>query len=405
MCPRLLLVGQHDQTTGLARVVRGLARSLADRWDVHVLGVDAHGQSWPGPYTVHMSSDPMDLYGAAQVAPLVDRLCPDVVLLVHDALVLRLLLQRLRAARHRPRTVGYLPVDGPPMPHALDPLSSMDAVVVYTRYGHDIVAAYARHAGLPPGSPLDDPVVIPHGIDTEAFSPVPRADNEDGSFVVLNANRNQPRKRIDLTLHGFAEFVRAGPVDALLHLHMGQTDIGSDVLAQAAQLGIADRVRLTARRADHPSITDAELNELYNRCQVGINTSTGEGWGLVSFEHAATGAAQVVPAHTACAELWQGAAELLPIVPVPATRGRLLPTVSPEGVALALHRLYQDPHRRSALADAAYRRARYAAYSWPVVADHWAALLDRVLERQASAATRRASQQRVPSSGTVPSSR
>jgi hypothetical protein len=39
----------------------------------------------------------------------------------------------------------------------------------------------------------------------------------------------------------------------------------------------------------------------------------GEGWGLVSSEHGAAGAAQIVPDHTACAELWRGRGELIPL--------------------------------------------------------------------------------------------
>jgi hypothetical protein len=61
-------------------------------------------------------------------------------------------------------------------------------------------------------------------------------------------------------------------------------------------------------------VDDVELNLLYNACDVGITTSMGEGWGQVSCEHGAAGAAQIVPDHTACAELWRGRAELIPPV-------------------------------------------------------------------------------------------
>jgi D-inositol-3-phosphate glycosyltransferase len=43
-------------------------------------------------------------------------------------------------------------------------------------------------------------------------------------------------------------------------------------------------------------VDDRQLNLLRNACDVGINTSMGEGWGLAGFEHGATGAAQIVPA-------------------------------------------------------------------------------------------------------------
>ena len=59
------------------------------------------------------------------------------------------------------------------------------------------------------------------------------------------------------------------------------------------------------------ALSDADLNRLYNACAIGLNTSAGEGFGLVSFEHAATGAPQVVPDHDA----------LRPVTPRPAWSG------------------------------------------------------------------------------------
>ena len=109
---------------------------------------------------------------------------------------------------------------------------------------------------------------------------------------------------------------------------------------------------------------------LYNACDVGINTSMGEGWGLVSFEHGAAGAAQIVPDHSACAEVWNGRAEMIP----PARRYRPefsvfeMGEVSAEGVAQALNNLYGNPQRRQQLAQAAYQAALNPEYSWDAVA-------------------------------------
>jgi glycosyltransferase involved in cell wall biosynthesis len=41
---------------------------------------------------------------------------------------------------------------------------------------------------------------------------------------------------------------------------------------------------------------DSDINNMYNACDVGINTCLGEGFGLCNFEHASLGAAQVVSA-------------------------------------------------------------------------------------------------------------
>src|SRR5437764_14900399 len=95
----------------------------------------------------------------------------------------------------------------------------------------------------------------------------------------------------------------------------------------------------------------------------------GEGWGLVSFEHGAAGAAQVVPDHTACAELWRGRAELIPPARsyVPEFSVLEMGEVSADGVARALEALYRDPARRQALARAAVAVAQNPAHSWDVV--------------------------------------
>ena len=78
---------------------------------------------------------------------------------------------------------------------------------------------------------------------------------------------------------------------------------------------------------------------------------------LVSFEHAATGAAQIVPRHSACAELWADAAEIVEPVDtyVPAFSPLEMQAVAPEGVAAALERLYADRAYRTAMSLAAYR--------------------------------------------------
>ena len=102
----------------------------------------------------------------------------------------------------------------------------------------------------------------------------------------------------------------------------------------------------------------------------------GEGWGLVSFEHGAAGAAQIVPDHSACAEIWRGRAEMI----APARRYTPefsvleMGEVSVEGVAQALDNLYHDPRRCRQLARAAYDAAQSPEYGWDAIADRFDAL-------------------------------
>src|ERR1700753_1257732 len=102
-----------------------------------------------------------------------------------------------------------------------------------------MVGAYARCAA--PELPASDIAIIGHGVDTQAFHPLPggrRAARErlfpgqsdlHDAFIVLNANRNQPRKRIDLTLEAFATFAQGKPANVKLYLHMARQDTGWDI--------------------------------------------------------------------------------------------------------------------------------------------------------------------------------
>jgi glycosyltransferase involved in cell wall biosynthesis len=320
-----------------------------------------------------------DAYGCEQLPGLLEELEPDVVLLHRDSpfhSMHQATLDAYRARRPGARVVAYCPLDWSRVPPSL---AGVDLLVLYTRSARAAAEQAFRDAGLPAPAMA----VIPHGVDAGRFRPLVAEDHAAGraearrrlfpgergiedAFVVLNANRNQKRKRIDLTLRGFASFAHERP-GARLYLHMGMRDLGCDVPALAAELGIADRLLVTTREPDRPIVTDEHLNLIYNACDVGLNTAAAEGWGLVSFEHAATGAAQVVPDHGACAELWQDRALLVPTRPD--ARGRRL--VDAEGVAEALRRLADDAGLRADLADLAFAYATSPRFGWSAIATQW----------------------------------
>ena len=193
------------------------------------------------------------------------------------------------------------------------------------------------------------------------------------SFIVLNASRFDKRKRIDVTIGGFARFAAGKPANVRLCLHhaiLGEAEknqIGSLI----GRFEIEDRVHLNPLAGG--VVDDAKLNLLYNACDVGITTSMGEGWGLVSFEHGAAGAAQIVPDHSACAEIWSGRAEMIPPARryIPEFSTLEMGEVSVEGTAQALNNLYYDPQRRQQLAQAAFEAAQNPDYSWEAIAERF----------------------------------
>ena len=129
----------------------------------------------------------------------------------------------------------------------------------------------------------------------------------------------------------------------------------------------------------HPDLPDEELNLLYNACDVGLNTASAEGWGMVSFEHAASGAPQIVPGHGVCREVWEGHAEILELIAPPCRVDSPIlkeGIVSAAGVAAALERLYCDQSHRALLSERALANASRTEYQWQYIAKAWGSLLD-----------------------------
>lgn len=331
-----------------------------------------------------------DRFGINRIKELVQTLNPDVVFCVQDLWIQAKYLRALRGCSPLPKIILYSPVDAPPVdPEWLEDIECVSRLVVYTEFARrEVQHALQRK----PAPPIE---VIPHGVDQKIFYPL--LTHEDGrddvsstieakrrlqlftddelheSFIVLNAHRNQPRKRIDITLKAFAHFVRNKPDAVQLYLHMKHEDVGWNVLKLAQRYGIDHRLILTQPANMVSGILSEQLNLIYNACDVGVNSATGEGWGLPNFEHGAAGKAQIVPRFGALEEIWSECAEFVePTSEVVyerlLTEGKV---VSVEDLAAALETLYHNHSRRRAVAEACYRRATDSRFTWKTIAGRW----------------------------------
>ena len=392
--PKILIIGDAVAPTGFARVIRSIFEPLHPDYELHQLATRFDGGAHDYPWELYPAGKGASRYGFDQVPSLVDRIKPSIVFLLYDIVFQLQYLEHLRKAAFKPRIVFYSPVEsGPIAPEIMKRLGGVSRYVVFTEYGRrEIESALRTVRENDPAFEFPNLEVIPHGVATEKFFPMPdkaearrrmRLDDDAhrDAFIVLNANRNMPRKRIDLTIHGFALFAKDKPADVKLYLHMATEDTGWNVLILAKRYGIFDRLIMTQADNSRPTFSDEQLNYLYNACDVGITTTTGEGWGMPSFEHAATRAAQVIPRHTSLADLWKDAAEFIDPVMTLTWPGNLTHAhiVTPEGVAAALQRLYEDDAQRNALAAAAYHNATRPELSWSAISSRWQRLFDELL--------------------------
>jgi len=148
-----------------------------------------------------------------------------------------------------------------------------------------------------------------HGFDPKQFFPVPKdlvrkqMGIPNDAFVILNMNRNQPRKRYDLLIMAFVELIVKYPTKPILLLCVcDKGDKGGWWLFEIFQRELKLRGvpveqfggRLMVSAQDM-LFKDEDINMFYNLADVGINTAEGEGWGLCQFEQMGVGVPQIVP--------------------------------------------------------------------------------------------------------------
>lgn len=154
--------------------------------------------------------------------------------------------------------------------------------------------------------PLD---VILHGFDSKMFFPLPKelVRKQVGlpadAFMIMNMNRNQPRKRYDILIMAFVELIVKYPTKPIFLMCVcDKGEKGGWFLFEIFHRELKLRnvpVEMFGNRllvsAQDMIFKDEDVNMFYNLADVGINTADGEGWGLCNFEQMGCGIPQVVP--------------------------------------------------------------------------------------------------------------
>ena len=391
---RILYVGDAFVQTGFGRVAEYLLPALAKEHDVSVLATN-----WMGDYdaeAIKYKSYPAmahgsDPFGSHRIAELVQTIKPDLVWVTNDLWVAISLWNAVKPLKEKIsfKFFVYSPIDSYGIfPDLNAAVSEWDGLATYTEFGKEELVKMGYEKSVS---------VIPHGTDFTKFFPIDPLEcrKELGvpadAFIVFNGNRNQPRKRIDLTIKGFIEFAKDKP-DARLWLNMGSKDMGWEVIplfkrvARDAGYDPASKLILTSPHfSTHNCLPIEKLNKVYNSADVGINTCIGEGWGLVNTEHAATGVAQVVPDHTSLKEIFND-------IPRITCNGaetdrnygleRLLP--DPSSLADILTAYYEDRNALKTAGNWCYKRIHEEQFTWPVITKKMLGIVNEVLNQKPS---------------------
>ena len=395
---RMLIIGRADPRSGFGRVACTLQRELAG------LGVEVDlldSQTKVERTMAGSSQTELRHWPGGNLDDRLKQLDPEAVLFTGDAWAYPLTRRLLRSALPRASIVAYYVFEYAFESAFLgEALADLDHVVTPTRWARDLVR---RQPGFDRTTPVS---VIPHGVDRQRFFPLcPRAGRASlrsrdrgalrrklfpdrpeirDSYLVLNGNQNVRRKRLDLTLRGFRRFSRGIDWDSRLVLLSDPAGRTVDLRPLIRKLGLANRVVRPDLGGPSGKMSDAVLNELYNACDVGLNTAMGEGWGLVSLEHAATGAAQVVSDLPSLAEIWGDNAPRIPSQPRPmgGSCRQTFRVVTAGAVARHLEEVYRGQTRWSSRA---FEHARSREFCWSRIAERWLEVVMRTIRARRAA--------------------
>lgn len=321
---RILFFGTHPkQFNGYSKVVYEIAKEASKIDDVvfmihgfqHFHAVADHRTDLPenvAIYDAYANENPKQAgFGIAQARQHVALARPDVVVLYNDLVVVTGLLDELRQVPDRTfKIIAYIDQVylNQKKEHIQFVNATADAAIMFTEYWKECI--------LKQGLSLPS-YVLTHAFNPMTHYPVPKhlarayfgLPKDD--FIILNLNRNQPRKRWDTCLKAFAEMLwqvkQKGSAKEVQQKRKPRLVIATEMtggwnLADIFERELAKRGISLAEgmahvsRVDAPQrMTDDDTTFLYNVADIGINTCDGEGFGLCNFEQAAMGIPQVVP--------------------------------------------------------------------------------------------------------------
>lgn len=340
---KLLWIGDAGCATGFARATHQTLDTLRHEYAVTVLGLNFHGspvtaRQYPYPIWPAMPAVGYDGFGVRALAQLLPTLEPSVIVIQQDPWnfpeYMRTIDAVCGAKQEKIPVVGAVAVDGENC-RGRD-LNGLALAIFWTSFGE-------RQARL--GGFTGQSAIVPLGCDTEIYRPGDRREARIqlelpprlfDKFIALNVNRNQPRKRLDLTVSYFAEWVRGygGPDrgtplkidDAFLYFHACPTgEQGYDVQQLMRYYGLyGDRTRLILAQPEIGNgVPESEVALTYNCADVMLTTTQGEGMGLPTLEGMACGIPQILPDHSAYGDWARDGALLVPCTEIACTPNKI----------------------------------------------------------------------------------
>tara|TARA_B100001094_G_scaffold330798_1_gene396979 strand:- start:4378 stop:5571 length:1194 start_codon:yes stop_codon:yes gene_type:complete len=309
---KLLFIGTHpSQYTGYSKVVYNLLKNLATFSNIEVInyGFQRHFES-PQEYR-KLDIENLTIYDAAkyeipreagfgikQIGDFVKISSPDWIIVYNDPFVVNSFVNEILPVKKESTKLGvYIDQVYPYLKtEHINMLNSVDKVFTFSEYWKTTIIDQGLTAECS---------VVTHGIDP-AFKKIDKYEAKQSlgiktkDFLVLNLNRNQPRKRYDIFMIALAIYFKKNP-ESNLKVVIGTNSTGAwdinAILEHELKLREVEKVvsDILVYVNNPQQLDDATINNLYNACDIGINTCDGEGFGLCNYEHASLGKPQIIP--------------------------------------------------------------------------------------------------------------
>jgi glycosyltransferase involved in cell wall biosynthesis len=321
---KVLLVGTHiQQFTGYSKVTYNIVKYLSKKPDVelHHYGFQRAKTSIPDyrPYPANVNSfdaaameQPTDQgFGYKRLPEVIKQVQPDVLIIYNDSLVVCKFLEEIAKQlnadeRRRLKIIIYLDQVYIGQRQMFMEMIRREASVVFAFTDRWRAVLEKQFIGDAPKPRLR---TLRHGYSNDLFSEIDRTKVRAAlgipanGFLMLNLNRNSPRKRYDLLIMAFVELITKYPTKPIFLLCVcdkGEKggyslfDIYIDELRSRNVSVDPFANRLMVSNADM-ALPDSEINNLYNAADIGVTTTEGEGFGLCQMEQMGVGIPQVVP--------------------------------------------------------------------------------------------------------------
>ncbi len=187
--------------------------------------------------------------------------------------------------------------------------------------------------------------VIPNGINTDLFYPLPEMEREEKRIIVTNS-ADIPLKGLSFLFQAVAQI--AGRHDLKVTV-VGAPKKNGTIIKLVRTLGIGNRITFTGR------IDNREFVRQYARASIAVVPSLYEGFGLPVGEAMACGLPVISTTAGGLPEVVGDA-------------GVLVPPADPRALARAIMELLEDPARARAIGDAGFKRV-HDFFTWEKAAE------------------------------------